>query len=157
MLKVEENYTEQMKTITDSLPAVRGKLSGEYLKLFTNTHDQQSDLIAVLEELDYEFYAIKSKSERPIKVVIKGLPRDTDTNTIHHELIMLGYTVDKETHLRPKHNINISNCKCYRNDRQTAGPASGGILILIKKSISLYNTPTPQLFHVEATTVTINP
>ncbi|GFX88632.1 uncharacterized protein TNCV_2660431 [Trichonephila clavipes] len=99
MLKVNENYTVQMKTITDRLPAVRGKLSGEYLKLYTNTHEEQSDLIAVLEELDYEFYAIKSKSERPIKVVIKGLPRNTDTNTIHHELVMLGYTVDKVTQL----------------------------------------------------------
>ncbi|GFT36583.1 putative DD41D transposase [Trichonephila clavipes] len=126
MLKINENYTEQMKTITDRLPAVRGKLSGEYLKLNTNTLDQQSELIALLEGLDYEFYVIKSKSERPIKVVslIKGLPRDTDTSTIHHELIMLGYTVDKETHLRPKHSIDINNYKCYRNDRPTEGPAS---------------------------------
>ncbi|GFT84406.1 probable RNA-directed DNA polymerase from transposon X-element [Trichonephila clavipes] len=63
----------------------------------------------------------------------------------------------QETHLRPSHNININNYKCYRNDRQTAGRPSGGTLILIKKSIPHYNTPIPQLFHVEATTVTINP
>ncbi|GFX43047.1 probable RNA-directed DNA polymerase from transposon X-element [Trichonephila clavipes] len=63
----------------------------------------------------------------------------------------------QETHLRPSHNININNYKCYRNDRQTVGRPSGGTLILIKKSLPHYNTPIPQLFHVEATTVTINP
>ncbi|GFT99401.1 putative RNA-directed DNA polymerase from transposon X-element [Trichonephila clavipes] len=51
----------------------------------------------------------------------------------------------------------MNNYKCYRNDRQTAGPASGGTLILIKKSTPHYNTPTLQLFYVEATIVTINP
>ncbi|GFT99856.1 PRE_C2HC domain-containing protein [Trichonephila clavipes] len=99
MLKVNQNYTLQMKTITDKLPTVRGKLSGEYLKLYTNSPEQKTELIKLLEILDYEFYAIKSKSERPIKVVIKGLPRATDTNNIHHELVMLGYTVDKVTQL----------------------------------------------------------
>ncbi|GFS88756.1 nucleic-acid-binding protein from transposon X-element [Trichonephila clavipes] len=404
MLKINENYHSEMKIITDKFPTVRGKLSGEYLKLYTNTTEQKDQLIEFLEVVDFQFYAIRAKSERPIKVVIKGLPRDTDTNNIHHELVMLGYTIDKvtqltgritkqklpvflvthprnifnskifdlnrlcylvvnvegyegkgvtqcyscnkfnhtsdlchlkprcrkcglghqtkdceinkveqmycincetvghmanyakcplypkpkkgaptknnnytsiinsivrpnstyanatktttnsnrnqqmatrisgsssvppqvqtnqvnvltpqitpiqtansnpnvnliaqtlqsviqalttltvqinnmnftppsvhnkpnknktnevkkqemyalvdETHLRPSHNININNYKCYRNDRQTAGRPSGGTLILIKKSLPHYNTPIPQLFHVEATTVTINP
>ncbi|GFT05831.1 nucleic-acid-binding protein from transposon X-element [Trichonephila clavipes] len=88
-----------MKTITDKFPTVRGKLSGEYLKLYTNTPEQKTQLIEFLEIVDFEFYAIRAKSERPIKVVIKGLPRDTETNNIHHELVMLGYTVDKVTQL----------------------------------------------------------
>ncbi|GFT84405.1 nucleic-acid-binding protein from transposon X-element [Trichonephila clavipes] len=88
-----------MKIITDKFPTVRGKLSGEYLKLYTNTPEQKDQLIEFLEVVDFEFYAIRAKSERPIKVVIKGLPRDTDTNNIHHELVMLGYTIDKVTQL----------------------------------------------------------
>ncbi|GFY02372.1 probable RNA-directed DNA polymerase from transposon X-element [Trichonephila clavipes] len=63
----------------------------------------------------------------------------------------------QETHLRPVHKFSIANYKCYRNDRITDGPASGGTLILIKKSIPHFNTPTPQLYYIEATTVTINP
>ncbi|GFU39660.1 hypothetical protein TNCV_2802611 [Trichonephila clavipes] len=63
MLKINKNYNLQMKTITDKFPTVRGKLSGEYLKLYTNTHDQKTELIQLLEILDYEFYAIKAKSE----------------------------------------------------------------------------------------------
>ncbi|GFX43048.1 nucleic-acid-binding protein from transposon X-element [Trichonephila clavipes] len=99
MLKINENYHSEMKTITDKFPTVRGKLSGEYLKLYTNTSEQKDQLIKFLEIVDFEFYAIRAKSERPIKVVIKGLPRDTDPNNIHHELVMLGYTVDKVTQL----------------------------------------------------------
>ncbi|GFT80138.1 probable RNA-directed DNA polymerase from transposon X-element [Trichonephila clavipes] len=63
----------------------------------------------------------------------------------------------QETHLRPVHKFSVANYKCYRNGRITDGPASGGTLILIKKSIPHFNTPTPQLFYIEATTVTINP
>ncbi|GFX42257.1 probable RNA-directed DNA polymerase from transposon X-element [Trichonephila clavipes] len=63
----------------------------------------------------------------------------------------------QETHLRPVHKFSVANYKCYRNDRITDGPASGGTLILIKKSIPHFNTPTPQLYYIESTTVTINP
>ncbi|GFX66172.1 probable RNA-directed DNA polymerase from transposon X-element [Trichonephila clavipes] len=63
----------------------------------------------------------------------------------------------QETHLQPVHKFSVANYKCYRNDRITDGPASGGTLILIKKSIPHFNTPTPQLYYIEATTVTINP
>ncbi|GFT15651.1 hypothetical protein TNCV_4985771 [Trichonephila clavipes] len=63
----------------------------------------------------------------------------------------------QETHLSPKHNKNINNYKYYRNDRITEGQTYGGTLILIKKSIPHFPTPTPQLHHVEATLVTLNP
>ncbi|GFU32007.1 nucleic-acid-binding protein from transposon X-element [Trichonephila clavipes] len=99
MLKINKDYHKEMKTITAKFPTVRGKLSGEYLKLYTNSPEQKDQLIEFLEIVDFEFYAIRAKSGRPIKVVIKGLPRDTETNDIHHELVMLGYTVDKVTQL----------------------------------------------------------
>ncbi|GFV94215.1 probable RNA-directed DNA polymerase from transposon X-element [Trichonephila clavipes] len=63
----------------------------------------------------------------------------------------------QETHLRPTHNTNIKNYTCYRNDRITDGPATGGTLIFIKNSIPHVNPPTPTFHHVEATTVTITP
>ncbi|GFV06219.1 hypothetical protein TNCV_3781661 [Trichonephila clavipes] len=60
----------------------------------------------------------------------------------------------QETRLRPTLDININNYTCYRNDRITNGPASGGTLIFIKSSIPRFNCPT---LHVEATTVTLTP
>ncbi|GFX66174.1 RNA-directed DNA polymerase from mobile element jockey [Trichonephila clavipes] len=99
MLAVQKNYIEQMKEITDELPFVRGKLTGEYLKLYTDTQEQQHRLIHLLEILDYEFHVIPSKAERPIKIVIKGLPRDTPLTNIHNELETLGFTIDKVSQL----------------------------------------------------------
>ncbi|GFT96331.1 uncharacterized protein TNCV_2081861 [Trichonephila clavipes] len=99
MLAVQKNYIQQMKEITDKLPFVRGKLTGEYLKLYTDTQEQQHRLIHLLEILDYEFHVIPSKAERPIKIVIKGLPRDTPLTNIHNELETLGFTIDKVSQL----------------------------------------------------------
>ncbi|GFU51515.1 probable RNA-directed DNA polymerase from transposon X-element [Trichonephila clavipes] len=83
-------------------------------------------------------------------------------NKIHEfKLFVEKYSPDviliQETHLRPVHKFSVANYKCHRNERVTDGPASGGTLILIKKSIPHFNTPTPQLYYIEATTVTINP
>ncbi|GFW40978.1 hypothetical protein TNCV_4370261 [Trichonephila clavipes] len=84
-----------MKEIIDKMPFVRGKLTGEYLKLYTDTFEQQRNLIHFLEELDYEFHVIPSKAERCIKAVIKGLPRDTQLTDIQTELQELGFTIEK--------------------------------------------------------------
>ncbi|GFV75431.1 RNA-directed DNA polymerase from mobile element jockey [Trichonephila clavipes] len=63
----------------------------------------------------------------------------------------------KETHLRPKYNINIPNYICYRNDRDTGERARGGTLILIRRNFPHYNLPTPPLQHIEATIVVLTP
>ncbi|GFY34569.1 PRE_C2HC domain-containing protein [Trichonephila clavipes] len=99
MLSVKKKYIEQMKEIKDKLPFVRGKLTGEYLKLYTDTQEQQHKLIYLLEVLDFEFHVIPSKADRPIKIVIKGLPRDTPLSNIQNELGTLGFTIDKVSQL----------------------------------------------------------
>ncbi|GFT62052.1 PRE_C2HC domain-containing protein [Trichonephila clavipes] len=99
MLKVIDAYKQQMKIITDKFPSTRGKLTGEYLKLYTNTNELHRQLIHLLEDLKYEFYVITPKEKRPIKVVIKGPPRDTKTDEIKNDLIEVGFTVDKVSHV----------------------------------------------------------
>ncbi|GFU80840.1 probable RNA-directed DNA polymerase from transposon X-element [Trichonephila clavipes] len=49
--------------------------------------------------LDFQFYTIKSKTERPIKVMIKGLPRNTNPEEIKQDLEILGYTPDRVNQL----------------------------------------------------------
>ncbi|GFX60848.1 hypothetical protein TNCV_1311411 [Trichonephila clavipes] len=100
MLSVQKNYIEQMKEITDKLPFVRGKLTGEYLKLYTDTQEQQHKLIHLLEVLDFEFHVIPSKADWPIKIVIKGLPRDTPLSNIQNEIETLGFTIDRVSQLK---------------------------------------------------------
>ncbi|GFX21846.1 nucleic-acid-binding protein from transposon X-element [Trichonephila clavipes] len=73
-------------------------MSGEYFKL-CDTHEQFHKLNDFLETQNFEFYSITPKHLRPIKLVIKGLPKDTKTQEIHQDLIDLGFTVDRVSQL----------------------------------------------------------
>ncbi|GFW56125.1 putative RNA-directed DNA polymerase from transposon X-element [Trichonephila clavipes] len=86
-LEISNEYREQMKTLNKKFPALRSKMTGEYLKLYTDTDEQYDNLQAFLESTNFRFFSITPKKDRPIKVVIKGLPRDTDTSDIHNDLI----------------------------------------------------------------------
>ncbi|GFX58985.1 nucleic-acid-binding protein from transposon X-element [Trichonephila clavipes] len=81
------------------MPAIRTKTAGKYVKLYTDTLPQHEALNKLLEELNYPFYTFTPKHERPIKVVIKGLPRSTKTAEIHSDLLDLGFTLNKVTQL----------------------------------------------------------
>ncbi|GFX92732.1 nucleic-acid-binding protein from transposon X-element [Trichonephila clavipes] len=94
-LKITDNYRVQMKIVNNFMPKLRNKMSGEYFKLYCDTHDQFDILNNFLEEQKFEFYSITPKHLRPIKVVIKGLPKDTKTQEIHQDLLDLGFTVDR--------------------------------------------------------------
>ncbi|GFX08149.1 nucleic-acid-binding protein from transposon X-element [Trichonephila clavipes] len=74
-------------------------MTGEYFKLYCDTHDQYHELLAFLKKIQYQFYSIKLKAERPIKVVIKGLPKKAKPEDIEKDLIDLGFTVDRVSQL----------------------------------------------------------
>ncbi|GFY60419.1 hypothetical protein TNIN_122551, partial [Trichonephila inaurata madagascariensis] len=82
-LKIEKNYIEQLKTLTDIIPKLRSKKTGELIKLYTDNYDEYRTLNNAVEKLKYQFFLIKPKHERPIKIIIKGLPTNTDTQHIH--------------------------------------------------------------------------
>ncbi|GFX31348.1 PRE_C2HC domain-containing protein [Trichonephila clavipes] len=81
------------------MPALRIKTAGKYAKLYTDTQPQHDTLKQLLTELKYPFYSFTPKHERPIKVVIKGLPRTTKTTETQSDLLDLGYTINKVTQL----------------------------------------------------------
>ncbi|GFX21473.1 hypothetical protein TNCV_1398871 [Trichonephila clavipes] len=63
------------------------KLTGEYIKLYSDTDEERRELINKLDELQFQYFALKPKAERPIKVVIKGLPRDSKPQNIKKNLV----------------------------------------------------------------------
>ncbi|GFX37331.1 nucleic-acid-binding protein from transposon X-element [Trichonephila clavipes] len=98
-LNLENNYMEQLKTLNEIIPTLRSKKTGTLIKLYTNNSHDYELLQNSVEKLKYQFFTIKPKHERPIKVVVKGLPTNTETRDIHENLIELGFTVDKATQL----------------------------------------------------------
>ncbi|GFX36963.1 hypothetical protein TNCV_1174651 [Trichonephila clavipes] len=95
MLRITTTFREQMKTLKELMPKLRSKKTGEYIKLYTDNADEKHEIENHLERLKYEFYSITPKEQRPIKVVIKGLPKDTKTS----DLVDLGFTVNRITQL----------------------------------------------------------
>ncbi|GFX75856.1 nucleic-acid-binding protein from transposon X-element [Trichonephila clavipes] len=92
MLFDEENYKVQIAAITKEFPKIRSRLTGDFLKLYTDSAEERRLVVQLLKKLKFQFYTIKAKAERPIKVVIKGLPRTTNPEEIKQDLEMLGYT-----------------------------------------------------------------
>ncbi|GFT15612.1 nucleic-acid-binding protein from transposon X-element [Trichonephila clavipes] len=96
MLFIEEdvNYKDQMAVITKEFPKIRSRLTGDFLKLYTDTPEERT-AVQFLRERKFQFYTIKSKAERSIKVVINGLPRSPKPEEIKEDLEPLGYTPER--------------------------------------------------------------
>ncbi|GFT18631.1 hypothetical protein TNCV_794921 [Trichonephila clavipes] len=107
MLFVEKNYKAQMAAITKAFPKIRSHLTGEFLKLHTDSAEERRMAVQHLKMLNFQFYTIKSKAERPIKVVIKGLPRNTNPEEIKQDLELLGYTPDRVNQLIGRKNKRL--------------------------------------------------
>ncbi|GFU68286.1 hypothetical protein TNCV_834131 [Trichonephila clavipes] len=74
MLQITNDLRYHLQTLNEKMPALRTKTSGKYIKLYTDTQPQHDTLNQLLDDLKYPFYTFTPKHERPIKVVIKGLP-----------------------------------------------------------------------------------
>ncbi|GFV84988.1 uncharacterized protein TNCV_838621 [Trichonephila clavipes] len=86
-LKITKNIRDQLKSIYQKFSDITNKSSGEFIKLITNDMEEYHALTNFLEEdKDFEFYSLKPKPIKPIKIVIKGLPIFTKTHEIQSNL-----------------------------------------------------------------------
>ncbi|GFS81973.1 hypothetical protein TNCV_1790491 [Trichonephila clavipes] len=75
MLFVEKNYKAQMAAITKEFPKIRSRLTGEFLKLYTDSAEERRMAVQLLKKLKFQFYTTKSKAERPIKSSYQRSPQ----------------------------------------------------------------------------------
>ncbi|GFU03882.1 nucleic-acid-binding protein from transposon X-element [Trichonephila clavipes] len=102
-LKITKNFRNQIKSIYQKFPETTNKTSGKFIKLFSKDVEEKHNLTKFLEsDKDFEFFCIKPKLDKPIKVVIKGLPIYTKTQEIHSDLEEEGFTVEKVSQLISK-------------------------------------------------------
>ncbi|GFU77640.1 hypothetical protein TNCV_1091371 [Trichonephila clavipes] len=115
-----------MKIIIDKYPKLRSRVTGEFIKLYTDDFDQYHELLHFVEKVKFQFCVITPKNERPIKVVLKGLPRNFKVDEIKADLEELGFTPEKVNQLiggQTKQTLpvflvtlprNIENLKIFR-------------------------------------------
>ncbi|GFV69315.1 RNA-directed DNA polymerase from mobile element jockey [Trichonephila clavipes] len=103
MLKIKDNFREQMKLITNKFPNLRNRIVGDVVKMFSNDHEERRSLIQYLKtDIEFEFYVIDYKKEKPIKAVIKGLPSSSKTEDITSDLADEGFKIESCTQLTSK-------------------------------------------------------
>ncbi|GFT17142.1 nucleic-acid-binding protein from transposon X-element [Trichonephila clavipes] len=99
MLFITKHYSEQLKTLTMIFPNLRTKTTGEFLKLYTNNHEEYHSLKETIKQLHCQFYVITAKNDRLIKVVIKGLPKSTHIDEIKSDLEEQGFEPERVVQL----------------------------------------------------------
>ncbi|GFV75162.1 uncharacterized protein TNCV_3190111 [Trichonephila clavipes] len=93
-LKTAKNYRDQLKKISENFPNISIKTTGDYIKLFPKTEEEKGNFAHFLElDKNYQFYVTQPKENKPLKVVLKGLPRVTLPEDIQIDLEALGYTI----------------------------------------------------------------
>ncbi|GBN08043.1 hypothetical protein AVEN_134285-1 [Araneus ventricosus] len=89
-----------LKKINDEWGPVESKLGGSYIKLFTQSDEASNSLTKFLGTNDMGYFIIVPRSERPIKVVIRGLPRDLNVDVLKKALVEeYEFVVDKVAQL----------------------------------------------------------
>ncbi|GFT24515.1 nucleic-acid-binding protein from transposon X-element [Trichonephila clavipes] len=78
MLRIVNDYNLIVQDVNRKFPATVNKMAGKYIKIQPATPDNHCGITTLLEDIKAEHYIIKRLADRPIKVVIKGLPVKTD-------------------------------------------------------------------------------
>ncbi|GBM19042.1 hypothetical protein AVEN_172507-1 [Araneus ventricosus] len=76
------------------------KEAGAFLKLHCTTSGDVRKLTDYLDKNQNEYFVIPRKAIKPIKVVIKGLPKDMDMDKIKTDLISKKFRVEKVNQLK---------------------------------------------------------
>ncbi|GFV36749.1 uncharacterized protein TNCV_2649921 [Trichonephila clavipes] len=102
-LKIKKNIRDQLKSIYQKFPDITNKSSGEFIKLITNNIEEYHARTNFFKEgKDFEFFSLKPKPIKPIKIVIKGLPIFTKTYEIQSDLEEEEFTIENLSQLISK-------------------------------------------------------
>ncbi|GFY28909.1 zinc finger protein [Trichonephila clavipes] len=85
-------------------PSFQSQMSGRFLKVTVGDELEYRNLSHWLEQSGVEFKSFMLKQDRPIKVVIRGLPSNTEPEDIKNEIEAEGFKV-----------VKISQMKNYRS------------------------------------------
>ncbi|GFV78087.1 nucleic-acid-binding protein from transposon X-element [Trichonephila clavipes] len=99
MLKFNKNFNLILQHLNRKYPDSVNKLTDEYIKITAANIDQHGEITKELKEKGEEFYAVPNPGDRPLKMVLKGLPSNTDIDDIKYDLANQGLPVMKVAQL----------------------------------------------------------
>ncbi|GIX66919.1 nucleic-acid-binding protein from transposon X-element [Caerostris darwini] len=93
IMKPNDIHSFMKKINTDLKTKITCKLTTQYLKLEPETETLHTTITKYLDNTNVPYYLITPKNLRPLKAVLRGLPINTDLDTIKHELTELHFQV----------------------------------------------------------------
>ncbi|GFW35165.1 zinc finger protein [Trichonephila clavipes] len=81
-------------------PSFQSQMSGRFLKVTVGDEVEYRNLSHWLEQTGVEFKSFMLKQDRPIKVVIRGLPSNTEPEDIKAEIEAEGFKVAKISQMK---------------------------------------------------------
>lgn len=80
--EITPNYKDILKFFNDKFPTATGKITGNLIRLSITSVDHYRTIQAFLDEKEIPFRTLDPRSERPRKVLIRGLPVNTPISDI---------------------------------------------------------------------------
>ncbi|GBO19776.1 hypothetical protein AVEN_15715-1 [Araneus ventricosus] len=99
MLKYVKNYVDILDVIRTTCGPTENKFGNGYIKIFTISIEQYQKVQSTLKVQGFDYYLVRPIDKRPLKVVIKDLPLDHDTDVIKNCLKKHGFVIGKVTRL----------------------------------------------------------
>lgn len=87
--ELSENYKEVLEHFTTKCPGLKAKVTGELIKLTTSNPDHYRFIQNDLEKNKIAFRTLDPRSERPRKVLLRGMPVTTDVEDIRAALVKM--------------------------------------------------------------------
>lgn len=96
-IKKTEYYNDIINDIEVNIlkKPTRKILKGDTIKVFPDTIDDYRTIQKYLEDKDLEFFAMRTKNERPKKVLLRGIPPETPVETVKNELAKLNFEFNR--------------------------------------------------------------
>ncbi|GBM98219.1 hypothetical protein AVEN_250143-1 [Araneus ventricosus] len=82
MLRVSNDYNLHLQAVNSAFPNTTSTLAHGYIKIFPEDDKSHKGIIDLLRERNADFYVILPSNERPVKIVIKGVPPHTPITLI---------------------------------------------------------------------------
>ncbi|GFV15990.1 uncharacterized protein TNCV_4240331 [Trichonephila clavipes] len=99
-MKIFDSYNLVLQDLHRNFPTATNTHAKGYIKIEAQNEKDHDEITKYLKDKNLEFYTIEPPINRPLKLVIKGLPVDIDPDDIKKDLISKGIKIVKSPHLK---------------------------------------------------------
>ncbi|GBN71385.1 hypothetical protein AVEN_149359-1 [Araneus ventricosus] len=98
-LKYTSEYENMLESVHKTCGNTTNKFGNDYIKIFTENLEQYNKVQSHLKQQGYDYYLVRPRDKKPLKVVVKGLPLEHNPERVKNYLTEIGFSVIRVTRL----------------------------------------------------------